>query len=84
MTSQTERFAHKKAGTTTRPAHHTPPRGGSYVTLPAARNETPRTEGTYVTTPGGHAGNGEKVQGRYVTLHTPHLDETEGSYTRRG
>lgn len=60
------------------------PRGGSYVTLPGNRHASPRTEGTYVSLPAGHSGNGEKVRGRYVTLHTAPLDETEGSYTRRG
>ena len=83
MTLQTERFPAHDAATTAAPSR-TAPRGGSYVTLPAGRHELPRTEGTYITTPGGRPGNGEKVQGRYVTLHTAHPDETEGSYTRRG
>lgn len=60
------------------------PRGGSYVTAPGNRQDAPRTEGTYVSLPGGHPGNGEKVRGRYVTLHAAPLDEAEGSYTRRG
>lgn len=60
------------------------PRGGSYVTAPETRQDAPRTEGTYVSLPGGLSGNGEKVRGRYVTLHAAPLDEAEGSYTRRG
>jgi hypothetical protein len=81
MTLQTERPAIREATTsfTTKA-----PRGGSYVTVPGNRHDTPRTEGTYVSLPGGHSGNGEKVRGRYVTLHAAPLDETEGSYTRRG
>jgi hypothetical protein len=81
MTLQTERpTAHEATAASTPKA----PRGGSYVTLAGTRHESSRTEGTYVSLPGGHAGNRDKVQGRYVTPHTPHLDETEGSYTRRG
>ena len=81
MTLQTERPATREAATTstTKAA-----RGGSYVTVPGHRHDSPRTEGTFVSLPGGHSGNGEKVRGRYVTLHTAPLDETEGSYTRRG
>ena len=83
MTLQTERFPAHDAATKAAPSRKAR-RGGSYVTLPADRHELPRTEGTYITAPGGHPGNGEKVQGRYVTLHMAHPDETEGSYTRRG
>jgi hypothetical protein len=79
---QTERFTAHEA--TTAPSTRKAPRGGSYVTLPDIRHGLPRTEGTYVTTLGGNTGNGERAQGRYVTLHTAPLDETEGSYTRRG
>lgn len=81
MTLQTERPASREA---TAPLTHNPPRGGSYVTVPGNRHDAPQTEGTYVSLPGGHSGNGEKVRGRYVTLHTAPFDETEGSYTHRG
>ncbi|MBT2519410.1 hypothetical protein [Arthrobacter sp. ISL-28] len=83
MRLQTERFTAPEATPARTLSTHKAPRGGSYVTLPERRHDLPRTEGTYVTTPGGSAGNGERVHGRYVTLHTPLLDETEGSYTRR-
>jgi hypothetical protein len=91
MTLQTERPAIREATATltnstvtlTTPLDTRAPRGGNYVTVPGNRDAAPRTEGTYVSLPGGHSGNGEKVRGRYVTLHTTPLDETEGSYTRR-
>lgn len=88
MTLQTERPAIREATAT--PTNSTAtlatkaPRGGSYVTAPGNRHDAPRTEGTYVSLPGGRSGAGEKVRGRYVTLHTTPLDETEGSYIRRG
>ena len=66
------------------PLTYKAPRGGSYVTLPAGRHGSPRTEGTYVSLPAGGSGNGNKVQGSYVTLHAAQLEETEISYTRRG
>lgn len=81
MTLQTERPATREATAT---LTYNAPRGGGYVTVPGNRHDAPRTEGTYVSQPGGYSGNGEKVRGRYVTLHTAPLDETEGSYTRRG
>ena len=84
MRLQTERFTAPEATTAPALSTHKARRGGSYVTLPERRHDLPRTEGTYVTTPGGNDGNGERVQGRYVTLHTPLPDETEGRYTRRG
>lgn len=88
MTLQTERPAIRQAAEigTNSPAAliARAPRGGSYVTAPGNRPGAPRTEGTYVSLPAGHSGNGERVRGRYVTLHTTPLDEAEGSYTRRG
>jgi hypothetical protein len=88
MTLQTEHPATREAAATNTNSNATlstrAPRGGSYVTAPGARQDSPRTEGSYVSLPGGHSGNGEKVRGRYVTLHTAPLDESEGSYTRRG
>ena len=81
MPLQTERPATRRA---TAPSTYNAPRGGSYVTVPGHPDGSHRTEGTYVSLSGGHAGNGERVRGRYVTLHTAPLDETEGSYTRRG
>ncbi|WP_104140938.1 hypothetical protein [Arthrobacter sp. ZGTC131] len=88
MTLQTEHTATREGAATLTNSTATlttrAPRGGSYVTVPGNRDDAPGTEGAYVSLPGGHSGNGEKVRGRYVTLHTTPLDETEGSYTRRG
>jgi hypothetical protein len=60
------------------------PRAGSYVSLPADREIPVRAEGSYVSLPGVLPGNANKAQGRYVTLHSAPLGDTEPSYTRVG
>ena len=59
-------------------------RGGSYVTLPAGRGVPVRAQGSYVSLSGVLPDNANKAQGRYVTLHSAPLGETEISYTRVG
>ncbi|WP_104140986.1 hypothetical protein [Arthrobacter sp. ZGTC131] len=82
MTLQTERTTIRSAETT---SVLRAPRGGSYVTpssrvTPTGTRDSERTEGSYISTPGGTRGNGNRVQGRYVTLPAGRHDETEGSY----
>lgn len=82
MTLQTERTTTRNAETA---SVLRAPRGGSYVTpsgrvTPAGTRDSGRTEGSYISTPGGSRGNGNRVQGRYVTLPAGLHDETEGSY----
>ena len=60
------------------------PRGGSYVTLPAGQEASPRTEGSYVSHPDDFPATASKAQGTYVTLPGGEPGETEISYTRVG
>ncbi|ACL41570.1 hypothetical protein Achl_3614 [Pseudarthrobacter chlorophenolicus A6] len=60
------------------------PRGGSYVSLPAGAEVSPRPEGSYVSHPEDFLETASRPQGTYVTLPGGAAGETEISYTRVG
>lgn len=60
------------------------PRGGSYVTLPARQDASPRPEGSYISHPDDLPETASKAQGTYVTLPGGAAGETKLSYTRVG
>lgn len=79
MTLQSELTVNQEFRATT---GNSVPRGGSYVSLPADREASPRLEGSYVSRPGALSGSANRAQGTYVSLHSAPLGKTEISYTR--